>query len=159
MLITLYHLHNSRSQRIVWLLEELGCEYKLKNINGIKNVDLPDEFLPIKAPTITIDEHHSIYHLSESAAICEFLCTTHQSLVPYIESTEGIADLLFWKNYADGSFMPNLALKQTFKHIHNRTPAPLKPVTYLLKHGMDQFHLNGALHEQLNRIEAHLANA
>ena len=65
--ITLFHLPNSRSQRILWLLEELNCDYKLILANAV-----PDD-RTMKYPTIDILDHGTTLRLTESSAIAEFL--------------------------------------------------------------------------------------
>lgn len=147
MTVELYHLNNSRSHRIVWLLEELEFDYSIANSNSH---NLPSSILPLKYPTIHLLDI-GIY-LTETSAICEFLANSHKSLGFDLCNV----DYYFWKNYADSSFMQTLVLKQVFKQIVVNTPLPFKPITWLLKKSFDQMYLNNALKDQLKRIEDHL---
>ena len=63
----------------------------------------------------------------------------------------------FWKNFADASFMPNLALKQIFAQIAQRTPLPLRPVSWCFKQGFNLGYLDQAIAAQLDSIEQHLS--
>jgi len=73
-MITIHHLGVSQSERIVWLMEELGLPYKLKWYNRKPNKAAPDEFLALhptaQAPVIEDGERV----LTESAVIAEYIC-------------------------------------------------------------------------------------
>ena len=85
MSLIVHHLNNSRSQRILWLLEELGVEYEIRHHarDSVTNL-APPELLAIhplgKSPMIE-DQGRIIY---ESGAIVEYLCAKHGggALVP-----------------------------------------------------------------------------
>ena len=77
-MITLHHLENSRSHRILWLLEELGCEYRIKHYKRDSKTNLaPPELKKVhplgKSPVITEGKQT----LAESAIIVEYLARTH----------------------------------------------------------------------------------
>jgi glutathione S-transferase len=79
-MITLHHLENSRSQRILWLLEELGVEYEIKHYNRDKKTSLaPLDLLKVhplgKAPVITDGE----LVVAESGAIIEYLVNAYDN--------------------------------------------------------------------------------
>ena len=67
-------------------------------------------------------------------------------------------DFLYWKNFAESSFMPNMALKQIFAQIVNQTPLIAKPISMLFKYGFDKGFLNHALEIQMNEVEVQLVN-
>ena len=76
-MITVHHLNSSRSQRVLWLLEELGCTYELvKYERNRRTLLAPPELRPIhplgKTPVIT-DGARTI---AESGAIIEYLIDT-----------------------------------------------------------------------------------
>lgn len=118
-MIVLHHLENSRSQRILWLLEELGLPYDIRHYHRDPVTSLaPPELLAIhplgKSPVIT-DGGHT---LAESGAIIEYLVETHGNgrLVP----SAGSADYLryrYWLHYAEGSLMPILLLALVLRRI------------------------------------------
>ncbi|WP_227591214.1 glutathione S-transferase N-terminal domain-containing protein [Acinetobacter shaoyimingii] len=84
MQIKLYHSPNSRSQRIIWLFEELNLDYELITINKSRStnrspsnkerVNTPDAVLPLKFPTILINTSDQNIAITESSAIAEFFC-------------------------------------------------------------------------------------
>jgi glutathione S-transferase len=129
-MITVHHLNNSRSQRVLWMLEELGIPYELKLYKrDPKTMLAPPELRQVhplgKSPVITEDG----VTLAESGAILEYLVERHGQgrFVPPAE-----ADRLryrYWMHYAEGSAMPPLLLKLIFDRIE-RSPAPffLRPV-------------------------------
>ena len=107
--ITIYHLEGRRSQRIVWLMEELGFSYELKfkpgDLQGSMN--LIRAFSPIvpMAPTVKYGDQV----LVESGAIIELILQRHAPgrLAPTLESP-AYADHLMWMHYAEGSLAARL---------------------------------------------------
>lgn len=156
MQITLYHLKNSRSQRILWLLEELGYDYQVIDSADSGTHDLPNHILPLKFPTVHITDEDSGIYLTESSAICEFLSNRFQSLIPVSVTEIDLANYFFWKNYADASLMQSLVLKQVFKQIVVNTPLPFKPVPWLFKYSFNKLYLNKTIEQQLKRVDEHL---
>lgn len=126
-MITLHHLNNSRSQRVLWLLEELGLEYEVKRYQrDAKTMLAPPELRTVhplgKSPVIT----DGATTVAESGAIVEYLIETHGAgrLVP--------ADrlrYLYWLHFAEGTAMPPLLMALVFKTIES-APAPffVKPI-------------------------------
>ena len=77
-MITVHHLNNSRSQRVLWLLEELGLDYEIKYYERDKKSMLaPPELRAVhplgKSPVLTEDG----LVLAESGAIIEYLVERH----------------------------------------------------------------------------------
>lgn len=113
-MVTIYHLGRSRSERIVWLMEELGLPYEL-----VKFDRGPDRFAPQdlqqvhplgRAPVIRDGD----VVLAESGAIVEYLITRHgggRLAVP--PSDPGYARYLYWFHYAEGSLMLQLLREST----------------------------------------------
>lgn len=157
MKINLYHLNNSRSHRIVWMLEELNCHYEIISPDDIEINDVSIAYLPIKYPTLKIQTPDSILFLTESGAIVEFISQYYQSLIPQNDDISKIVSFLFWKNYADGSFMPNLVLKQVFTQIMQKTPIPFRMISWSFKYLFNKLYLDKTLNEQLSRIDNHLS--
>ena len=112
-MLVVHHLNNSRSQRILWLLEELGLKYEIKRYERDPKTMLAPESLrevhPLgKSPVITDDA----LTLAESGAIIEYLVERYGEgrLAP----TQGTAEWLrykYWLHYAEGSAMPLLVMK------------------------------------------------
>jgi len=106
-MLTVHHLRVSQSERIVWLCEELGIEYELKNyLRRDDNNLAPDEYKALHpmgiAPVITDGD----LVLGESGAICEYIDARYGNsrLSPGPDHPD-FADHLFWLHFANGTFM------------------------------------------------------
>ena len=118
-MIVVHHLNNSRSQRVLWLLEELGLEYEVKRYQRDPKTMLAPASLkavhPLgKSPVIT-DGANTI---AESGAIIDYLVERYGNgrLVP----AAGTPDKLrwtYWLHFAEGSAMPPLLLKLVFDKV------------------------------------------
>src|ERR1700675_985042 len=107
-MIIVHHLNNSRSQRILWLLEELGLEYDIRRYQrDPKTMLAPPELRAVhplgKSPVITDGD----LTLAESGAIVEYLAGRYGTgkLVPAAGTPEHLR-YLYWLHYAEGSAMP-----------------------------------------------------
>ncbi|MFQ5563639.1 MAG: glutathione S-transferase [Parvularculaceae bacterium] len=124
-MIVVHHLNNSRSQRVLWLLEELELEYEVKRYERDAKTMLAPATLrkvhPLgKSPVI---EDGSI-KLAETGAIVEYLVDVYGEgrLRPPPKSPERL-QYAYWLHYAEGSAMPPLLLKLVFIRIA-QAPAP-----------------------------------
>ena len=131
-MLTVHHLENSRSHRIVWLLEELGVDYEIRRYKRDEESGLaPPELLKVhplgKAPVVTVGQTT----LAESGAIIEFLVYEYDdgSLKPQ-EGTAEQRAYTYWLHYSEGSFSPLMLLSLILARIED-APVPffLKPVT------------------------------
>ena len=129
-MITLHHLNNSRSQRILWLLEELGLEYDIKRYERDPETMLaPDSLRQVhplgKSPVITDDG----LTLAESGAIVEYLVDRYGNgrLAPAPNTPERLR-YTYWLHYAEGSAMPPLLLNLVFQQVEEKTPFFLRPI-------------------------------
>ncbi|WP_009634163.1 glutathione S-transferase family protein [Synechocystis sp. PCC 7509] len=112
-MIVVHHLNNSRSQRILWLLEELGLDYEIKRYERDPNTMLaPAELKAVhplgKSPVIT-DEGQT---LAESGAIIDYLVERYGEgkLSPPPNTPEKLR-YDYWLHYSEGSVMPILVMK------------------------------------------------
>jgi glutathione S-transferase len=130
-MLTVHHLENSRSHRIVWLLEELGIDYHISRYGRDKETGLaPPELLEVhplgKAPVIT-DGNKTI---AESGAIIEYLIYEYDdgTLRPADGTPEQLA-YTYWLHYAEGTFASLMLLSLVMARIED-APVPffLKPV-------------------------------
>lgn len=130
-MLTLHHLENSRSQRILWLLEELGVDYAIERYQRDSKSSLaPPELLRVhplgKSPVVT-DAGNT---LAESGAIVEYLVATYDDgdLLP-AEGTQERLAYTYWLHYAEGSLMPLMFLSLMVSRIET-APMPffVKPV-------------------------------
>ena len=128
-MLTVHHLNNSRSQRVLWLLEELGVPYEIIRYNRQPNMLAPPELRAIhplgKSPVIT-DNGNTI---AESGAIVEYLVKTYGNgrLIPPDNTPERLR-FTYWLHYAEGSAMPPLLLKLIFLMLPKRAPLLMRPV-------------------------------
>ncbi len=113
MTLKIHHLNNSRSQRILWLLEELGVAYEIVHHQRDAATNLaPPSLLAVhplgKSPVIDDDN----FVVAESAAIVEYLCERHGGahLVP-ARGTESHVRYLQWLHFAEGSAMTPILLR------------------------------------------------
>jgi glutathione S-transferase len=128
-MLTVHHLNNSRSQRVLWLLEELGVPYETVRYQRQPDMRAPAELRAIhplgKSPVIT-DSGNTI---AESGAIAEYIIDTYGEgrLIPPPNTPERLR-YTYWLHYAEGSAMPPLLLKLLFTLMPKRAPALLRPL-------------------------------
>ena len=129
--LIVHHLNNSRSQRILWLLEELGLPYEVvKYQRDAQTMLAPPELRRVhplgKSPVVTVDG----LTLAESGAIIETLVERYGDvrLAPPPGSPEAVR-YRYWLHYAEGSAMPPLLLKLVAQRI-GTAPMPFfaKPI-------------------------------
>ena len=118
-MITVHHLNNSRSQRILWMLEELAQPYEIKRYQRDPKTMLAPETLrnvhPLgKSPVIT----DGALTVAESGVIIDYLAHTYgdKSALPTPGSQQWI-DYNYWLHYAEGSLMPPLLVKLVLARI------------------------------------------
>ena len=128
-MIVVHHLNNSRSQRVLWLLEELGVPYEIVRYQRQPDMRAPAELRAIhplgKSPVIT-DNGNTI---AESGAIAEYIIATYGDgkLIPALNTPERLC-YTYWLHYAEGSAMPPLLMKLLFTLMPKRAPALLRPL-------------------------------
>ncbi|MFM0173332.1 glutathione S-transferase [Paraburkholderia sediminicola] len=112
-MLIVHHLNNSRSQRVLWLLEELGVPYEIKRYQrDPKTMLAPPELRAVhplgKSPVITDDGQT----IAESGAIIEYLLGKYgQGRFAPAPGTSEQLRYTYWLHYAEGSAMPPLLLK------------------------------------------------
>ncbi len=130
-MITVHHLENSRSQRILWLLEELGVDYDIKKYGRDPVTSLaPPEMLQLhplgKAPVLTDGDNT----VAESGAIIEYLVQKYDDgrLRPAADTASRMS-YTYWLHYAEGSFMPLMIVSLIISRIES-APMPFfaKPI-------------------------------
>lgn len=130
-MITVHHLNNSRSQRVLWLLEELGVPYEIKRYQRDAVTMLAPPTLravhPLgKSPVITDDGET----IAESGAIIEYLVERHGAgrLIPPA-GTPDRHRYTYWLHYAEGSAMPPLVMKLIFTRLKSsKMPFFARPI-------------------------------
>ncbi len=102
-MITIYHLNISRSERVIWLMEELGLPYKLKWYDRKPNRLAPDEFLALHPMAMAPVIEDGDVVLTESAVIAEYICRRHAGgRFTVGPERPNYYDYLFWMHFNNG---------------------------------------------------------
>ena len=160
--ISVHHLNNSRSQRVLWLLEELGVPYDIVRYERDPKTMLAPKSLrkvhPLgKSPVITVDGET----IAETGVIVEYLCDRFDAgkLSPENDRRPMSSERrrwLYWLHYAEGSAMPLLLLKLVFSKMPTQVPWPMRFLTGLIsKQGQSDF-IDPQLRLHLDYWEAEL---
>jgi glutathione S-transferase len=138
--LTVHHLESSRSQRILWLLEELGLPYELVRYRRDPKTMRADPALkalhPLgKSPVVTLGDGQV---LAESGAIIEYFVEATGKLAPPAGTPERQL-YRHWLHYAEGSLMPPLLVKLITGQIR-AAPVPffLRPITRQIADKVDK---------------------
>ncbi|MEO6896553.1 MAG: glutathione S-transferase [Caldimonas sp.] len=162
-MITVHHLNNSRSQRVLWLLEELGVPYEIKKYQrDARTMLAPPELTRVhplgKSPVIT-DNNVTV---AESGAIMEYLLEAYGAgrLVPPAGS-EDKRRFTYWMHFAEGSAMPPLLLKLIFDRIGSGQGMPffVKPVAKGIAAKVKGLMVEPNLKRQLDFMEGELGRS
>lgn len=161
-MIIVHHLNNSRSQRVLWLLEELGvpCEIR-KYERDAKTMLAPPELQKVhplgKSPVITDGD----ITVAESGAIIEYLVERYGNgrLAPAIGSLDRLR-WRYWMHFAEGSAMPPLLLKLIFDKVAS-APMPffVKPIARGISAKVQSMMVTPNLQRQLDFMEGELAKS
>ena len=160
-MIIVHHLNNSRSQRILWLLEELGVEYRIQRYErDPKTMLAPPELRAVhplgKSPVISDGE----LTLAESGAIIDYLAIRYgQELLPPAGSPERLR-CNYWLHYAEGSAMPPQLLKLVFDKVES-SPMPffIKPIARGIAQKVKRALINPQLQLHLDYLEGELGKS
>ncbi|HEX7886722.1 MAG TPA: glutathione S-transferase [Phenylobacterium sp.] len=129
-MLTVHHLNNSRSQRVLWLLEELGAPYEIVRYERDPTTMLaPPELKAVhplgKSPVITEDGET----VAETGAIVEYILERYgQGRLSPASNTSANRRMRYWLYYAEGSAMSPLLLKLVFSRLPSGAPALLRPL-------------------------------
>ncbi len=162
-MITVHHLNNSRSQRVIWLLEELGVDYEIKRYErDAKTMLAPKALLKVhplgKSPVITDDAHGGVT-VAESGAIIEYLIDNYDiesKLAPPVGTPTRLR-YTYWLHFAEGSAMSPLLMKLVFNHIE-KAPMPFfaKPIAKAIAKKTKASFIDPQIKAHLDFIEAEL---
>jgi glutathione S-transferase len=159
-MLTVHHLNNSRSQRVLWLLEELGLPYEIVRYQRQPDMRAPAELRAIhplgKSPVVT-DRGNTI---AESGAIVEYIISTYGDgrLIPPPRAPERLR-YTYWLHYAEGSAMPPLLLKLLFTMMPKRSPALLRPLVRKVTNGALTKIVNPQLRQHMAYWESELSKS
>ncbi|HEY9238909.1 MAG TPA: glutathione S-transferase, partial [Burkholderiaceae bacterium] len=161
-MITVHHLNNSRSQRVLWLLEELGVPYEIRKYQrDAKTMLAPPELTQVhplgKSPVITDGDAT----VAETGAIVEYLLERHGNgrLAPAAGTPERLR-WTYWLHFAEGSAMPPLLLKLIFERIKvTKMPFFAKPIANAISNKVLAAMVEPNLKRQLDFMEAELGRS
>ncbi len=161
-MIIVHHLNNSRSQRVLWLLEELEVPYEIRFYRrDSKTMLAPAELRAVhplgKSPVIT----DGTTTVAESGAILEYLVHRHSDgrLAPAPDADAWLP-YTYWMHFAEGSAMPPLVMTLIFSRIEDG-PMPFfaRPVARAIARRVKSGYLQPQIDSQLAYIETTLARA
>jgi glutathione S-transferase len=161
-MIVVHHLNNSRSQRVLWLLEELELPYDIRHYQrDPKTLLAPPELRAIhplgKSPIITDGE----ITLAESGAILEYLVERYGGgrLVPPLGSPERLR-YRYRMHFAEGSAMPPLLMKLVFDRVEGaRVPFFVRPIVRGIANNVRSALIEPQLKAQLDFMEHELGRS
>ena len=160
-MIVVHHLNNSRSQRVLWLLEELGVPYEVKRYErDAKTMLAPPELRAVhplgKSPVITDGDKT----VAETGAIVEYLVGTYGDgrLIPPA-GTDHRLRYTYWLHFAEGSAMPPLVMTLVFSAIPPRVPFFIRPVAKLISDNVQKNFLRPNIDAQLDLMNNELTKS
>lgn len=164
-MVIVHHLENSRSQRVLWALEELGVPYEVKKYERDPVTNLAPESLkkvhPLgKSPVMTDQSAEGgPVTIAESGAIIEYLAQTYgkENFTPKV-GTEASRQYAYWMHFSEGSLMQQLLLKIIFDKVAN-SPMPffVKPIAKGIAKKVMTGYVSPNISVMLDFIEDHLS--
>jgi glutathione S-transferase len=159
-MIVVHHLNNSRSQRVLWLLEELGLPYEIVRYQRDPKTMLAPKALrdvhPLGKSPVVVDGDVTV---AESGAIVEYLIGRYGNgrLKPAPGTPEALR-YTYFLHYAEGSFMPPLLLKLVFMRLAS-APVPFfaKPIARMLANGAQKSFVDPQLKLHLDYLEGEIS--
>ena len=158
-MVVLHHLNNSRSQRLLWLFEELNIPYEIKTYQRDSKTDLAPETIKKvhalgKFPVITDGD----ITIAESGAIIEYLVEKYGENFSPERGTDAGRSYTYWMHYAEGSLMPLLVIKLIFDKVKS-SPMPffIKPIAKGIANKVMAAYAGPNIKSNLNFINQHLA--
>ena len=160
-MLHLHHLENSRSFRILWLLEELNTDYKLTCYQRNKAYLAPKSLKKIhplgQAPILEVNERA----LVESGFIIEYLLKEYDNahlFKPSKDDTAAWEDYTFWMHFAEASVMPLLVMRLVFTKVVEKSPVIIKPISKGIRKQVENSMIRNNLTTMLDMMEQQLQN-
>ncbi|CAE6448252.1 unnamed protein product [Rhizoctonia solani] len=154
--IVVHHLNDSRSQRILWLLEELEVPYEIKKWERTAEKVAPAELKKIHPLGTSPVIQDGDLVLAESGAIVEYLITKYGK-GRFSPSEAGWVDNLYYSHYAEGTLMPHLVNVLIFSIIPDRAPLLVRPILRMAFNTLISQMIAPRLKLNSKMIEDHLA--
>jgi glutathione S-transferase len=160
-LIVVHHLENSRSHRVLWLLEEFGLAYEVERYARDPKTLLAPPALravhPLGKSPVVVDGDVT---LAESGAILEYLVEQNPDagLAPTPGSAER-ARYLYWLHFSEGSAMPPLLMKLVLERMAAAPPWPIRPVVAAVARRVQTTVVSPRIADNLDLMEAELGRS
>ena len=158
-MLHLHHLANSRSFRILWLLEELKADYQLTCYERNKAYRAPDSLKAVHplghAPILEVDGRPLI----ESGFIIEYLLKHYDKAHQFKPADDNEAAweaYTFWLHFAEASVMPPLVMRLVFTKVVEQSPMLIKPVSKSIRTQVEKSMITNSLNKILDMMEQHL---
>ncbi len=157
-MVIVHHLNNSRSQRILWMLEEIGVPYEIKLYQRDQKSNLAPaalkEIHPLGKSPLVSDSGLTV---AESGNIIDYLSRQYATeLIPAVDSPE-YRDYSYWLHYAEGTLMPNLVMKLIFDKVKT-SPMPFfaKPIAKAIAGNVMSSYVQPNISANLQFVESRL---
>ena len=154
--IVLHHLEDSRSQRILWLLEELAVPYTIKRYSRTKSGLAPAELLAVhplgKSPVIT-DSGRTV---AESGCIVDYLLETYGGGRFDARTYDDRLAVKYWSHMSEGSLMPPLVMLKVFAGVREKAPWLVRPVASGIANAVESAFINPTVQHLFDFIERHV---
>ncbi len=159
-MLTIHHLENSRSQRVLWLLEELGLEYEIKHYKRDSKTSLaPPELRAVhplgKSPVLTDGD----LSIAETGAIIEYVLDKYGDgrFIPSSGSPERLR-YTYWLHAAEGTVMPLLVMTLLFNRVESASPFLIRPIAKAISGQVKASYLGPSLNAVLAHMESELSS-
>lgn len=159
-MVVVHHLNNSRSQRILWLLEELGIAYEIKQYKRDSKTNLAPKTLKLihplgKSPVITDGD----VTVAESGAIIEYLIEYYGEQLKPAPKTEARRQYNYWLHFAEGTLMPPLVAKLVFDKVRaTASPFFVKMIANKIADKVMDGYYTPIIQANMSFINSHLEN-
>jgi glutathione S-transferase len=156
-MITVHHLEHSRSQRVLWLLEELGLPYDVRRYaRDPKTMLAPAELRAVhplgKSPVLTDGD----VVVAESGAIVEYLVERAGGRLKPAPGTPEARRWTYWLHFAEGSAMTPLLFKLVFDKIRTAAPLIVRPIAGAIANQVEKGFYGPNIRRHLDFMEAEL---
>ncbi|WP_338560452.1 glutathione S-transferase [Acinetobacter sp. KS-LM10] len=158
-MITLHHLEQSRSLRILWALEELGVDYQIKHYKRLPTMSAPPELKAVhplgKAPILTDGD----LTVAESAVILDYLQHNYDAENKFKPTNaQDLNQYNYWMHYAEGSLMPLLVMTLVLSLVPPKVPFIVRPLANKIVDGVQDGFTKPRLNEHVEFLEQYLKN-
>ncbi len=159
-MLIVHHLNNSRSQRVLWLLEELGLPYEIKFYERDPVTRLAPPALraihPLGKSPVLVDGDVIV---AETGAIVEYLVDKSGGRLRPEAGTPERRRWTYWLHFAEGSLMPPLVLDLVLASAPGRAPEPLREAAKAVSDAARQGYVAPNLKTLFDFVEAELARS